>query len=85
MYNESNMEAYQLSKKFLSTTKSFWFSHNVEKKYNEIVINPNKSFQLTETAMFEFPRFNFLVIYDRFVYCNHFNFKEVLKTIFDEL
>ena len=84
MYNESYMEAYQLSKKYLSTTKSFWFTHNVEKKYNKIVINPNKSFQLTETARFEFPRFNFLNQWVTVLFIVTI-FKEVLITIFSEL
>lgn len=30
----------------------------MEKSYNKITINPNKSFQLAETASFEFSRFD---------------------------
>jgi len=34
------------------------FTHNMEKSYNKITVNPNKSFQPIETASFEFTRFN---------------------------
>jgi len=39
--------------------KDISFTHNMEKSYNEITVNPNKSFQPTETAGFEFSRFDF--------------------------
>jgi hypothetical protein len=35
------------------------FTHNMEKNYNGITINPNKSFQPTGTADFEFTGFDF--------------------------
>jgi len=38
---------YQKMKKGINST------HNMEKSYNEITINPNKSLQQTETAVFE--------------------------------
>ena len=44
---------YRKMKRDISAT------HNMEKSYNEITINPNKSLQPTETAGFEFSRFDF--------------------------
>ena len=35
------------------------FTHNMEKSYNKISINPNESLQQTETLGFEFIRFDF--------------------------
>jgi len=39
--------------------KKFCFTHVKDESYNEISRNPNKSLQSTETAGFEFARFNF--------------------------
>lgn len=52
------MKFYKSSRKYLNRTKEFWFTYNPEINYNEIIINPNKSLQSTETAVFETVRFS---------------------------
>ena len=53
------MKITKLGSKYFNRTKDFCSTRNPEINYNEIIINPSKSFQPTETAGFEFPRFVF--------------------------
>jgi len=53
------MKNVQLNSKFFSRTKVLCSPRNPEISYNEIIINHDKSFQPTETAVVEFSQLGF--------------------------